>query len=42
MVDAFHIKGHPHALVQKGELGRAKGGLNSKLHIAVDAHGNPV
>lgn len=29
-------------LAQKGELGRAKGGLNSKLHIAVDAHGNPV
>ena len=45
MIDASHIKVHPHAAGARGgnqEMGKTKGGLNSKLHLAVDAHGMPV
>ena len=45
MIDASYIKAHPHSA---GARGRQPGyrphkrGLNSKLHLAVDAHGMPV
>jgi len=45
MIDASHIKVHPHAAGAKGgnqEMSRSKGGLNAKIHLAVDAHGMPV
>ena len=45
MIDASHIKVHPHAVGAHGgnqDMGRTKGRLNSKIHLAVDAHGMPV
>ncbi|MGC8561515.1 MAG: IS5 family transposase [Phycisphaerae bacterium] len=45
MIDASHIKVHPHAAGAVGgnqAMGRTKGGFNTKLHLAVDAHGMPV
>ena len=45
MIDASHCKVHPHAAGAKGgnqEMSRTKGGLNTKIHLAVDAHGLPV
>ncbi|MDO8775877.1 MAG: IS5 family transposase [Burkholderiaceae bacterium] len=45
MIDASHIKVHPHAAGAKGgnqDMGRTKGGFNTKLHLAVDAHGMPI
>ncbi|MCW7761982.1 IS5 family transposase [Photorhabdus luminescens] len=45
MIDASHIKVHPHAAGAKGgnqDMGRTKGGFNTKIHLAVDAHGMPV
>ena len=45
MIDASHIKVHPHASgSQRREprYGPHKRGVNTKLHLAVDAHGLPV
>ena len=45
MIDASHITVHPHAAGAKGgnqDMSRTKGGLNTKIHLAVDAHGMPV
>ncbi|EIC27990.1 transposase [Methylomicrobium album BG8] len=45
MIDASHIKVHPHAAGAKGgnqDMAITKGGLNSKIHLAVDAHGMPL
>ncbi|QSA98979.1 IS5 family transposase [Methylococcus sp. EFPC2] len=45
MIDASHIKVHPHAAGAKGgsqDMGVTKGGFNSKIHLAVDAHGMPL
>uniref|UniRef100_UPI001596DBA1 IS5 family transposase n=1 Tax=Candidatus Regiella insecticola TaxID=138073 RepID=UPI001596DBA1 len=45
MIDATHSKVHPHAAGAKGgnqDMGVHKRGLNSKIHLAVDAHGMPV
>ncbi|WP_387466826.1 IS5 family transposase [Photorhabdus sp. RM323S] len=45
MIDASHIKVHPHAAGAEGgnqDMGRTKGGFNTKIHLAVDAHGMPV
>ncbi|WP_407079475.1 IS5 family transposase [Candidatus Regiella insecticola] len=45
MIDATHSKVHPHAAGAKGgnqDMERNKRGLNSKIHLAVDAHGMPV
>ena len=45
MIDASHCKVHPHAAGAQGgnqEMSRTKGGLNTKIHLAVDAHGLPV
>ena len=40
MVDASHIKVHPHGTGARGGNHRPhKRGLNSKLHLAVDSHG---
>ncbi len=44
MIDASHIKVHPHAAGAEGgnqDMGRTKG-LNTKIHLAVDVHGMPV
>ena len=44
MIDASHIKVHPHAAGARGgnqDMGCTKRG-NSKIHLAVDAHGMPV
>ena len=44
-VDASHIKVHQHGMGAPGgteDAGRTKGGINTKLHAAVDAHGMPV
>ncbi len=45
MIDASHIKVHPQrrrrARRQRSH-GPDKRGLNTKIHLAVDAHGNPV
>ncbi|WP_108651218.1 IS5 family transposase [Dongshaea marina] len=45
MIDASHIKVHPDASGAQGgnqDMGITKGGLNSKIHVAVDSHGMPV
>lgn len=45
MIDATHIKVHAHgtgAVGSNQDMGLTKGGLNTKLHLAVDAHGMPV
>ena len=45
MIDASHIKAHAHATGARGgsqDVGHTKGGLNTTLHLAVDAHGMPV
>ena len=45
MIDASHIKAHPHAVGAVGgnqDMGVTKRGLNSKVHLAVDAHGMPL
>ncbi|MFV0508163.1 MAG: IS5 family transposase [Shewanella algae] len=45
MIDASHCKVHPHAAGAKGgnqDMSRNKRGLNTKIHLAVDAHGLPV
>ena len=45
MIDASHVKVHPDAAGAQGgnqARGRTKKGGNSKIHLAVDAHGMPV
>ena len=45
MIDASHIKVHQHGMGALGgteDAGRTKGGINTKVHAAVDAHGIPV
>ena len=45
VIDAGHCKVHPHAAGAEGGnegMGCTKGGLNSRIHLAVDAHGMPV
>ncbi|MGB3557842.1 MAG: IS5 family transposase [Geitlerinemataceae cyanobacterium] len=45
MIDASHIKVHPHGTGATGgnqHIGRTKGGLGTKIHLAVDAHGLQV
>ncbi|MCP4072434.1 MAG: transposase [Hyphomicrobiales bacterium] len=44
MIDANHIKATPCSQCQRGKqtLARTRGGLNTKLHLAVEAHGLPV
>ena len=45
MIDATHIKVHPHAAGAQGgneAMNRTKGGLNTKVHMAVDAYGMPL
>ena len=45
-IDATHLKAHRSQPAQKGgvprDIGRTKGGLNSKLHAVCDGHGRPV
>ncbi|WP_156052680.1 MULTISPECIES: IS5 family transposase [unclassified Thiomonas] len=45
MIDASHCKVHPHAAGARGgnqAMSRTKGGFNTKIHLAVDAHGLPL
>ncbi|MBM6721502.1 hypothetical protein H6C13_00065 [Pseudoflavonifractor phocaeensis] len=45
MIDTSHCKAHPHATVAQGDnqnMSRTKGGLNTKIHLVVDANGMPV
>ena len=42
MIDATHCKVHPHAAGRQSGDGQDKRGLNSKILLAVDAHGMPV
>ena len=45
MMDASHCKVHPHASGAIGgneSMGRTKRGLNTKIHLAVDALGMPI
>ena len=45
MIDASHVKAHAHAAGAVGgneAIGMTKGGRNTKIHLAVDAHGMPV
>ncbi|MEZ5534342.1 MAG: IS5 family transposase [Thiolinea sp.] len=45
MIDASHVKVHPHAAGATGgnqAMSKTKGGFNTKIHLAVDAHGMPV
>ncbi|RRK01815.1 IS5 family transposase [Opitutaceae bacterium TAV3] len=45
MIDASHVKAHAHAAGAAGgneASGLTKGGPNTKIHLAVDAHGMPV
>ena len=45
VTDAGHVKVHPHAAGARGgnqDMQRTKRGFNTKLHLAVDAHGMPI
>ncbi|WP_300858289.1 IS5 family transposase, partial [uncultured Desulfovibrio sp.] len=45
LIDSTYCKVHPHAAGARGgneAIGRNKRGLNTKIHLAVDAHGMPV
>ena len=45
MIDASHVKVHQHGTGAVGgnqAIGRTKGGMNTKLYLAVDAHGVPA
>ena len=45
MIDASYCKVQAHAAGAKGgnqEMSRTKGGLNTKIHLAVDTHGLPL
>ena len=47
IIDSTIVRAHQHAVGAKGGLenqaiGRSRGGLTSKVHIAVDALGNPL
>lgn len=45
MLDASHIKVHQHGMGAPGgteDAGRTKGGINTKIHVAVDSHGMPI
>lgn len=45
MIDASHIKVHQHGMGAQGgteDAGMTKGGINTKLHAAVDSNGMPV
>ncbi len=42
MIDASHCKVYPHASGAKGGNQEDKRELNTKIHLAVDAHGIPV
>ncbi|MGG0261521.1 IS5 family transposase [Bacillus mycoides] len=45
MIDASHCKVHPHAAGAVGgnqDMGRNKRGLNTKIHLVVEANGNPI
>lgn len=45
MIDASHIKVHQHGMGAQGgteDAGLTKGGINTKLHAAVDSNGMPV
>jgi transposase len=47
MLDSTIIRAHPHAAGMNGgtddqALGRSRGGFGTKIHLAVDALGNPV
>ena len=44
--DGSYVRAHQHAsgarLGEERAIGRSRGGLTSKIHIASDAHGNPI
>jgi transposase len=44
--DRSHIRAHQHAsgarIGEERAIGRSHGGLTTKIHIAADAHGNPI
>lgn len=47
MLDSTVVRAHQHAAVMNGgkdpqALGRSRGGFGTKIHVAVDALGNPV
>ena len=45
MIDASHIKVHQHGMGAQGgteDAGMTKGGINTKLHAAVDSNGMPI
>lgn len=45
MIDASHIKVHQHGMGAQGgteDAGKTKGGINTKLHAAVDSNGMPI
>jgi hypothetical protein len=44
IVDATIVRAHQHSAGAKGAqaIGRSRGGFSTKLHLAVDALGNPL
>ena len=42
-IDASHVKAHQHATgIKNQSISRSIGGNSSKIHLAVDANGNPI
>lgn len=42
-IDASHVRAHQHATgIKDQEISKSIGGNSSKIHLAVDSHGNPV
>lgn len=42
LIDESHVKVHPHAAGAGGNQTMSHRGLNTKIHLAVDAHGMPL
>lgn len=44
--DGSYVRAHQHAsgvrLGEAGAIGRSRGGTTTKIHMAADAHGNPI
>ena len=40
--DGSHVRAHQHASGEERAIARSCGGATTKIHVAADAHGNPI
>ena len=42
-IDATHVRAHQHSAgIPNQDISKSVGGNSSKIHLAVDSHGNPI